>query len=134
MTDTDSESGLDRFAILLAGAIMFGIVATIFVLLAPHAPGGWRTVAASATVGAVLALIDLRLALRFQRQGMPRTFARLSLALVLGAALGALWGVIAGSRPLLIPMLYGSVAALASTAFSVFWSRQSRRGSGAPAA
>jgi hypothetical protein len=121
----DRESGLDLFAVLLAGAILFGIAATILILVAPHAPGGWRTVAASAIVGAVLAIIDLRLARRFQRQGIPRTMTRLAIALVLGAALGVLWGIVAGSRPLWVPMLYGSFAAVASTAFGFLWSRRS---------
>ena len=57
MTESaNRESGLDLFAVLLAGALLFWIAAAIFILVAPHAPGGWRTVTASATVGAVLRL------------------------------------------------------------------------------
>ena len=135
MTESPTrESGLELFAVLLAGAIMFGIAATIFVLVAPHAPGGWRPVTASAIVGAVLAFIGLRLSQRFQRQGMPRTVARFSLALVVGAGLGLLWGIVAGSRPVWMPMLYGSFAALASTAVGLIWSgARRRRGKRGPA-
>jgi hypothetical protein len=131
----NKESGLDSFAVLLAGGILFGIAATIFVLMAPHTPGGWRSVAASATVGAVLAFIDLRLARRFQRQGMPRTFIRFSLTIIVGAGLGVVWGLVAGSRPLWVPMLYGSFAAFATTAFGLVWPRTPRhRRDGASAA
>lgn len=135
MTESaNKESGLDLFAVLLAGALLFGIAAAIFILVAPHAPGGWRTVTASATVGAVLALIDLRLARRFQRTRMPGAVARVSLAIVLGAALGVLWGIVAGRHPLWVPMLYGSFAALASTAFGFLWSHRAPRADDAPSA
>jgi hypothetical protein len=126
------ESGLELFAVLLAGGILFAIAATIFVLIAPHAPGGWRPVTAAAAVGAVLAVIDLAFARRFQRQGAPRALGRYGIALIGGVTLGLLWAAVAGHRPLWESMAGGGVIALLNTAFGGFWRR--RRAVRAPSA